>query len=174
MIQVVETTVGPDGTVKTRSAEFALSPTRAMSAPIPDDGYSTGDLVPYSWAPGGYFCRACPDCGEGYSGDKRCRRCRACAVKALEAERAKPPAPPQAGPEPTDAQVEAFGDAFFGELTQWGYSERQRNGIADGVRRGLRAALAIGVSGNPAPAEAAAPPSRTRDAALPRVGSFHG
>ncbi len=103
MIQVVETTVGPDGTVKTRSTEFASSLTRAMSAPIPDDGYSTGDLVPFGWAPGRYFCRACRDCGEGYSGDKRCRRCRACAVKALEAERAKPPAPPQAGPEPTDA-----------------------------------------------------------------------
>ncbi|GJD97439.1 hypothetical protein [Methylobacterium iners] len=52
--------------------------------------------------------------------------------------------------EPTDAQVVAFGDAFYGDLTQWGNSERQRNGIADGVRRGLRAALAVGASGNSA------------------------
>jgi hypothetical protein len=47
-------------------------------------------------------------------------------------------------PEPTDAQVQAFGDAFFGDLTQWGYSVRQVNGIEADVRRGLRAALAAG------------------------------
>ncbi|CAO4172530.1 hypothetical protein EEDFHM_02107 [Methylorubrum populi] len=66
--------------------DVASSLTRAMSAPIPDDGYSTGDLVPHGWAPGGNFCRACRDCGEGYSGDKRCRRYRGCAVKSLEAK----------------------------------------------------------------------------------------
>ncbi|WP_437871139.1 hypothetical protein ACSD7O_19425 [Methylorubrum extorquens] len=87
---------------------MASSLTRAMSAPIPDDGYSTGDLVPHGWAPGGYLCRACPDCGEGYSGDKRCRRCRACAVKSLEARRDRPQW--QSGHKgiPTDRQVWAY------------------------------------------------------------------
>lgn len=47
--------------------------------------------------------------------------------------------------EPTDTQVEAFGNAFYGDFTQWRYSKRQQNGIADGVRRGLRAAFAVGV-----------------------------
>ncbi|ACB24646.1 MULTISPECIES: hypothetical protein [Methylobacterium] len=141
--------------------------------PIADDGIAAEDLRPFGWAPGKYTgpCRTCG--GQHWDCDKRARSCRPCAVKALEAERAKPPAPKHLGPEPTDAQVVAFGDAFYGDLTQWGYSERQRNGIADGVRRGLRAALAIGLSGNPAGA-AEPPPPRIRDADLPAVGSFHG
>ena len=70
--------------------DFVSSFSRAMNAPIPDDGNTVDDLVPFGWAPGQYFCRACSDCGEGYCGDKRCRRCRACAVKAMEAYRNRP------------------------------------------------------------------------------------
>lgn len=38
------------------------------------------ELVPYGWAPGGYFCTACNDCGEPFmDSDKRSRRCQDCA-----------------------------------------------------------------------------------------------
>lgn len=37
-------------------------------------------LVPFGWAPGGYYCAACGDCGESHSGsDKRSSRCQDCA-----------------------------------------------------------------------------------------------
>lgn len=112
----------------------------------------------------------CRKCGEQHRDcEKRARSCGPCAIKALEAERAKPPAPKHVGPEPTDAQVAAFVDAFYGDLTQWGHSKRQRNGIADGVRQGLRAALAIGLSGNPAGAEELLA-LRSRDTDLSIVG----
>lgn len=118
-----------------------------MGPPIPDDGISAEQLRPYGWAPGKYVSFGCPKCGERhYDCDKRARSCRPCAVKALEAEQAKPKAPEPSGPEPTDAQVKAFGDAYFGNLTQWGYSQRQINGLEDDVRRGLRAALAVGAA----------------------------
>ncbi|TXM92632.1 hypothetical protein [Methylobacterium sp. WL116] len=120
--------------------------TRRWGEPIPDDGITFEQLRPHGWAPGKY-CAPCRTCRETHwDCDKRARSCRPCAVKALKAERAKPPASAQTGPEPTDAQVVAFGDAFYGNLTQWGYSERQRNGLAEDVRRGLRAALALGVA----------------------------
>ena len=63
---------------------------RALREPIPDDGHSVEDLVPFGWAPGKYFYRACPDCGEGFTAERRSQRCRPCAVKALEAKKAKP------------------------------------------------------------------------------------
>lgn len=63
---------------------------RLMNPPVPDDGYTVADLIPFGWAPGNYWFRACRDCGDEYTGDKRCRRCRPCAVKAFEVERAEP------------------------------------------------------------------------------------
>ena len=39
-------------------------------------------LVPYGFAPGGYFCR-CSGCGREFSGDKRAHHCRVCAERRL-------------------------------------------------------------------------------------------
>lgn len=61
-----------------------------MNPPIPDDGHTVDDLIPFGWAPGKYWFRSCRICASGFVGDKRCRCCRPCAVKALEVERAKP------------------------------------------------------------------------------------
>jgi hypothetical protein len=44
-----------------------------------DEG-ADGSLVPYGWAPGGYWMRSCPGCGEEYDGAKRCSRCQKCAL----------------------------------------------------------------------------------------------
>lgn len=46
-------------------------------------------------------------------------------------------------PEPrvTDAMVRAFGDAFYGDLTQWGYGTRARAEIERDVKAALAAAL---------------------------------
>lgn len=43
-------------------------------------------LVPFGWAPGGYYCRACSSCGESHSGAaKRSSRCQDCAEKLRDA-----------------------------------------------------------------------------------------
>lgn len=39
-------------------------------------------LVPFGFAPGGYFCR-CSGCGQKFSGDKRAHHCRLCAERQL-------------------------------------------------------------------------------------------
>lgn len=45
-------------------------------------------LVPFGWAPGGYYCASCASCGQSHSGsDKRSSRCQDCA----EALRDAPP-----------------------------------------------------------------------------------
>ena len=52
-------------------------------------------LVPFGWAPGGYYCTACSTCGEAHSGsDKRSMRCQDCA-EALRDKRADEPATPR-------------------------------------------------------------------------------
>lgn len=56
---------------------------RFLSAKNPEPMNDPSELVPYGWAPGGYFCNACRDCGEAHVGsDKRSSRCQDCA-KAL-------------------------------------------------------------------------------------------
>lgn len=39
-------------------------------------------LVPYGWAPGGYYCGSCSDCKEPHMDcDKRSWRCQECALE---------------------------------------------------------------------------------------------
>ncbi|MGU3476918.1 hypothetical protein [Methylobacterium sp. D48H] len=80
---------------------------RAIDEPIPDDGHTVADLIPFGWAPGKYM-GGCRDCHEVFTGDKRSRRCRACAVKALDAYRTRPRW--RSGPTgiPTDRPVWAY------------------------------------------------------------------
>ncbi|SFU50280.1 MULTISPECIES: hypothetical protein [unclassified Methylobacterium] len=80
---------------------------RAIDEPIPDDGHTVADLIPFGWAPGKYI-GGCRDCHEVFTGDKWSRRCRACAVKALEAYRARPRWQSGADGIPTDRPVWAF------------------------------------------------------------------
>lgn len=87
---------------------FTLRLQRAVYKPIPDDGHTVEDLVPFGWAPGKYIYRACVDCGESFLAEKRSRRCRACAVKALEAHRTRPRWQSGAAGIPTDRPVWAY------------------------------------------------------------------
>lgn len=60
---------------------------RFLRAREPEPMDDPSELVPYGWAPGGYFCTSCNDCGEPFTGsDKRSARCQACA-KELKTKR---------------------------------------------------------------------------------------
>lgn len=48
-------------------------------------------LVPFGWAPGGYYCAACSMCGEAHAdSDKRSLRCQDCAKKLRDASMTAP------------------------------------------------------------------------------------
>lgn len=49
-------------------------------------------LVPFGWAPGGYYCASCASCGQSHSGsDKRSSRCQDCAEDLRDAPPADAP-----------------------------------------------------------------------------------
>ncbi|WP_395454750.1 hypothetical protein ACHMW5_13640 [Azospirillum melinis] len=60
--------------------------------PVTQQPVTLADLTRFGWAPGGYQCFSCNDCGRAFEGAKRCIRCRSCAEKLA------------AGPYPSDAQ----------------------------------------------------------------------